>query len=200
VRPFGLGPDGRVQLSAPRARTLGEHHAVGEGRAEGGGRVHIRVWAPLETASLWRQAVAVSRLLLLRERAGAGPAESPAEWECVERIVQTFVAGWSVRQTAAWQRRYRIFERDGWLCRVPGCSSRRNLQVHHVVFRSQGGGDDDGNLAVLCATHHLRGLHHGRLRCYALPDGLLAWEFAPDPVDGALARYVEDVTWDAASQ
>jgi hypothetical protein len=32
-----------------------------------------------------------------------------------------------------------------------------------------------------------------------LPDGLLAREFAPDPVQGALARYVEDVTWDAAT-
>ena len=115
-----------------------------------------------------------------------------------ERILQTFVAGWRVRQTAAWRRRYRIFERDGWRCRVPGCSSRAHLQVHHVVFRSHGGDEDDGNLATLCATHHLRGLHQGRLRCHALPDGLLAWEFAPDPVDGALARYVEDVSWEAA--
>jgi hypothetical protein len=103
-----------------------------------------------------------------------------------------------VRKTAAWQRRYRIFERDGWRCRVPGCSSRANLQVHHVVFRSHGGGEDDGNLATLCATHHLRGIHQGRLRCHALPDGLLAWEFAPDPVDGPLVRYVEDVNSEAA--
>jgi hypothetical protein len=26
----------------------------------------------------------------------------------------------------------------------------------------------------------------------------VAWDFAPDPVDGALVRYVEDVAWDAA--
>jgi hypothetical protein len=180
--------------------------------SDGERRVQIRFWAPLEVASLWRQAVAASRMLLLRERAAAdaGPAEAadnnavetghsgPAEWECVERLLQAFVAAWSVRQTAAWQRRYRIFERDGWRCRVPGCSSRANLQVHHVVFRSHGGGEDDGNLATLCATHHLRGIHQGRLRCHALPDGLLAWEFAPDPLDGALVRYVEDVNWEAA--
>jgi hypothetical protein len=191
-RPPGLAADGRVQLSAPRAAAAG----AGEDLSDGERRVPIRFWAPLEVASLWRQAVAASRMLLHSERAAA--EVSPKEWECVERILQTFVAGWSMRQTAAWRRRYRIFERDGWRCRVPGCSARANLQVHHVVFRAQGGGEDDGNLATLCATHHLRGIHQGRLRCHALPDGLLAWEFAPDPLDGALARFVEDVIWEAA--
>ncbi|HEV8200950.1 MAG TPA: HNH endonuclease signature motif containing protein, partial [Candidatus Polarisedimenticolia bacterium] len=191
-RPPGLASDGRVQLSAPRAAGAGAETANSGGQH----RVQIRFWAPLEVASLWRQAVAASRMVLLRER---GAAEAgPAEWECVELILKAFVAAWSVRKTAAWQRRYRIFERDGWRCRVPGCSSRANLQVHHVVFRSQGGGEDDGNLVTLCAAHHLRGIHQGRLRCHALPDGLLAWEFAPDPFDGPLVRYVEDVHWEAA--
>jgi hypothetical protein len=192
VRPPGLTSDGRVQLSAPGATGAGAGTAISGGER----RVRIRFWAPIEVASLWRQAVGASRMQLFRERAAADA--SPAEWECVERILQAFVAAWSVRRTAAWQRRYRIFERDGWRCRVPGCSSRANLQVHHVVFRAHGGGEDDGNLATLCATHHLRGIHQGRLRCHPLPDGLLAWEFAPDPIDGALVRYVEDVNWEAA--
>lgn len=206
ARPPGLASDGRVQLSAPRAAGAGETRAGETGAAETGaaetalsdgeGRVQIRFWAPLEVASLWRQAIAASRVALGRER--AADVAGPAEWECVEHVLEAFVAAWSVRKTAAWQRRYRIFERDGWRCRVPGCSSRANLQVHHVVFRSQGGGEDDGNLVTLCATHHLRGIHQGRLRCHALPDGLLAWEFAPDPFDGPLVRYVEDVHWEAA--
>jgi hypothetical protein len=205
VRPPGLGPDGRVQLSAPRHSGEMGQRAMGLPEA-GSARAHIRFWAPLEIAALWRQAIAVSRLLLLCETPASGlaaepasePAAKPAEWECAERILQTFVAGWSIRQTPAWQRRYRIFERDGWRCRVPGCTSRTSLQVHHVVFRSQGGGDEDANLAVLCATHHMRSIHLGRLRCHALPDGLLAWEFAPDPLGAPLARFVEDVTWDTA--
>jgi hypothetical protein len=105
---------------------------------------------------------------------------------------------WGVRADPAWRRRYRIFERDGWRCRVPGCTSRRHLQVHHIDFRSHGGTDDDANLAVLCAAHHLQGIHRNRLRCHALPDGLLAWEFGPDPVRGPFTRYVEDVLWSAA--
>ena len=48
--------------------------------------------------------------------------------------------------------------------------------------------DVDANLAVLCAAHHLQGIHRGRVRCHALPGGLLAWEFAPDTQDEPLAR------------
>ncbi len=33
-------------------------------------------------------------------------------------------------------RQHRVFERDGWRCTVPGCSSRRNLHDHHIVFRT----------------------------------------------------------------
>jgi len=32
-----------------------------------------------------------------------------------------------------------VLERDGWRCQV--CGSMQNLQVHHLKFRSQSGGD-----------------------------------------------------------
>ncbi len=59
---------------------------------------------------------------------------------------------------------HRVFERDGWRCTVPGCTSYRNLHAHHVVFRSAGGSDDDANLTTLCAAHHQRGVHAGVIR------------------------------------
>jgi hypothetical protein len=34
------------------------------------------------------------------------------------------------------------------------CGGTRELHVHHIVFRSQGGDDVDGNLCGLCRTHH----------------------------------------------
>lgn len=154
-----------------------------------GPRTRIRFWAPHEVASLWHEALAVCR-----QRAGR-PLD---DGECVLAILDSFLATWSVRAGPAWRRRYRIFERDGWRCRVPGCTARRNLQVHHVRFRSRGGSDDDANLAVLCATHHLQCIHRDHVRCHVLPDGLLAWEFGPDPVEGPLVAWVEDVIWSAA--
>jgi hypothetical protein len=56
---------------------------------------------------------------------------------------------------------YADFERDGWRCTVPGCTARRNLQSHHIVFRSAGGPDVPGNRTTLCAFHHHRGVHAG---------------------------------------
>ena len=50
--------------------------------------------------------------------------------------------------------RERVLERDGWSCKAPGCSMRKNLDVHHVVFRSDSGGDEPGNLVSLCRVHH----------------------------------------------
>ncbi|MBW2274275.1 MAG: HNH endonuclease [Deltaproteobacteria bacterium] len=55
--------------------------------------------------------------------------------------------------------RYRIHERDGWRCAVPGCSGYRDLQVHHIEYRSRGGNDAPENLVTLCAWHHLRATH-----------------------------------------
>jgi hypothetical protein len=61
-------------------------------------------------------------------------------------------------------RAYRVFERDGFRCTVPGCTAQRNLHAHHVLFRSRGGGDDLANLVTLCAAHHQRGVHRGVIR------------------------------------
>ncbi|GAB4223531.1 MAG: hypothetical protein Kow0062_23870 [Acidobacteriota bacterium] len=53
----------------------------------------------------------------------------------------------------------RIYARDGWRCQAPGCTARRNLESHHVTYRSRGGSDDDANLVTLCRFHHQRGEH-----------------------------------------
>jgi hypothetical protein len=71
------------------------------------------------------------------------------------------------------RREHRVFERDGWRCTVPGCSSYRNLHDHHIVFRAAGGSDDLGNRTTLCAWHHLRGVHKALVNCRgAAPNGL----------------------------
>ena len=54
-----------------------------------------------------------------------------------------------------------VLERDGWRCQV--CGSMQNLQVHHLKFRSQSGGDEEKNLITLCAGCHAR-MHLPTLR------------------------------------
>lgn len=55
-----------------------------------------------------------------------------------------------------------VLTRDGG-CRWPGCSRRRYVDVHHVVFVSKGGKTRLSNLAVLCRAHH-RLVHEGGYR------------------------------------
>ena len=56
------------------------------------------------------------------------------------------------------QLEMKILERDGWRCQ--GCGRRDQLQVHHLVRRSQSGADCDENLIVVCSDCH-RSLHSG---------------------------------------
>ena len=43
---------------------------------------------------------------------------------------------------------------DGERCRFPGCTRRRRLHAHHVVFWSLGGPTDLSNLVLVCSRHH----------------------------------------------
>src|SRR5688572_11270937 len=52
--------------------------------------------------------------------------------------------------------RKRVLRRDD--CRCWHCGSPRGLMIHHVLFRSWGGGDDEHNLLTLCSRCH--GLVH----------------------------------------
>ena len=69
-----------------------------------------------------------------------------------ERATQTVPP--AIRRTVA--------RRDHGRCRVPGCRSRRNIDVHHIVPRAAGGTHDVDNLCLLCESHHLA-LHDGSL-------------------------------------
>jgi 5-methylcytosine-specific restriction endonuclease McrA len=48
--------------------------------------------------------------------------------------------------------RRHILGRDGWRCQL--CGSMEQLQVHHLKFRSQSGGDVEENLITLCGGCH----------------------------------------------
>jgi len=87
------------------------------------------------------------------------------------------------------RREHRVFARDGWRCTVPGCTSYRNLHDHHIVFRSVGGDDDLANRTTLCAYHHLRGVHAGRVRVNGSAPGGLRFELGLRPGQQPLLRY-----------
>jgi hypothetical protein len=101
--------------------------------------------------------------------------------QAVGALFEHALASWGANDARV-ASEHRVFARDGWRCTAPGCTSYRNLQDHHVRFRSAGGSDDLSNRTTLCAWHHLRGIHAGRLRCTGLaPHGLrFAFGIRPD--------------------
>jgi hypothetical protein len=121
--------------------------------------------APVVVAQLFH--VAICRVRRHLERSRGRPAD---EDEAVRFMFEHFHDVWDETRVP---RRHAVFARDGWRCTVPGCSSYRNLQDHHIVYRSQGGSDDLSNRTTLCAWHHLRGEHEGRIRVTGTaPEGL----------------------------
>lgn len=47
-----------------------------------------------------------------------------------------------------------LIERDGYVCRHPGCSQLTDLTVDHIIPVSKGGTDDIANLRFLCRFHN----------------------------------------------
>jgi 5-methylcytosine-specific restriction endonuclease McrA len=87
------------------------------------------------------------------------------------------------------QREHRVFERDGWRCTFPGCTSYGNLHDHHIAYRSHGGPDDLWNRTTLCVWHHQRGEHARILRCRGKAPGKLRFELGLRAGRAPLARY-----------
>lgn len=58
----------------------------------------------------------------------------------------------------------KVLYRDGYTCQCcKGKHKDSKLEVHHIVFRSQGGSDEEANLITLCHTCH-KDLHAGKIR------------------------------------
>lgn len=68
--------------------------------------------------------------------------------------------------------RKRVLERDRGRCRF--CGVDRNLHLHHIVYRSQGGLHEESNLITLCFKCH-ETVHSDKKRWKPLLLGVL-WE------------------------
>jgi len=113
---------------------------------------------PRDAARLFRAVLCTVRRHIER-RTGHLPTEGEALDAMLEHALESWTSGAGEVRAA-----HRVFDRDGWRCTVPGCSSYRELHDHHIRFRSAGGSDDESNRTTLCAWHHLRGVHAGPAR------------------------------------
>jgi len=167
--------DALGRATAPPGVQNGERTTGGTGGA-GSWRWRdcVRIHAPVEVVNLLRACLCTVQRRI--ERAAGRPSSRA---EALEAILDHVLATWAAAGLGgrrAIPPEHRVFARDGWRCVVPGCTSHRNLQAHHVRFRSAGGSDALFNLATLCAAHHQRGVHGGHLRIHGTAPGRLRFE------------------------
>ena len=75
-----------------------------------------------------------------------------------------------------------VLARDKHRCRVPGCRSAQNLEVHHLEHQEHGGSHDEQNLVTICGGHH--GAHHdGTLILRGTSDALEVIRLDDEAVD-----------------
>jgi hypothetical protein len=141
-------------------------------------RTTISFWAPESLLTQWTAAIA--RIQVLH---GQLPT-----WAAALFLVRHAVNEWERVDPSRRPEHWKILERDEWRCQAPGCTSRRQLEAHHIIFRSQNGSDDPGNLITLCHAHHRHGIHDGFLRVQGQAPGGLRWRLGGGQLPGGIPR------------
>jgi hypothetical protein len=114
----------------------------------------------------------------------ADPAEP--RWRALERLLRHVITHWESTP----RHHDPVFARDGWRCTVPACSSRRNLHDHHIRFRSRGGDNRRDNRTVVCAAHHLHGIHDGTIHASGAAPHAIEWRLGLRPGAAPFLTYV----------
>jgi hypothetical protein len=165
VDPEGFAADGGLGAADHAEMTRRQAGAQATAARE---TCHLLVNGPSDVIRLVR-----ATLCTVRRRLERQSGRCPTPGEALGAMLDHALAEWQPRRGQRARRAERVYARDGWRCTVPGCSSYRNLQDHHIVFRSRGGSEALSNRTTLCAWHHLRGVHAGRVRCAGTaPDAL----------------------------
>jgi hypothetical protein len=114
-------------------------------------------------------------------------------WCYLEVILVHFIQSQDTPQARAIIARHRAIARDGFWCRCAGCTSRSQLQEHHLEYKSRGGSDDPSNISTFCAGHHLSGEHAGRIEVGGWAPYEIYMKVGINPRTGkALAYYKND--------
>ncbi len=85
-------------------------------------------------------------------------------WVGLLVLLEDFVETWDVDHARSRRAGQAIHERSGWRCSAPGCTSRMNLENHHIAYSGRGGSDEHWNRLSLCRFHHQCGEHGGLAR------------------------------------
>jgi 5-methylcytosine-specific restriction endonuclease McrA len=105
-------------------------------------------------------------------------------WVGFLAMIEDFARTWDDPRTSPRREADAVYIRDGWRCAAPGCTSRQNLEEHHVVYRSQGGGNQISNRICLCRFHHQEGEHGALASCRGRAPLGIIWSLGERGIGG----------------
>ncbi len=164
-----------LSLRLPATVAVDFLHALERRRSRVEGEAASVPWDepwPSGDASL---SVLTARLFFVRAR------RVPA-WVGLLGLLEEFVATWDPTVGAHRRRADKIYSRDGWRCSAPGCTSRRNLEDHHVTYRSHGGDNAPDNRIAICRFHHQLGEHGVLASCRGKAPLGIKWRLGREDV------------------
>ncbi len=103
-------------------------------------------------------------------------------WVGLMALLEDYLTTWDDPALQTPRGENRIHSRHGWRCSAPGCTGRRNLEAHHIEYRSHGGSNDPSNLITLCRFHHQRGEHGDLASCHGRAPTGIEWRLGRDDV------------------
>ncbi|MDQ7826193.1 MAG: HNH endonuclease signature motif containing protein, partial [Candidatus Eremiobacteraeota bacterium] len=154
------GQKARQICTIPRGENPEETFLVdiltaGDPSPAAGSSMMIKFFLPRELDQVWNVA-ARAFLSHIAQAEGADNLGQPEEIFLAALLADYLKTEGTLKKAA---HHHKILKRDRFRCQTPGCRCRRNLHVHHIIRRSQGGTDDPWNLIVLCEACHLHLLH-----------------------------------------
>jgi hypothetical protein len=173
----------RAKLESEMGERVAEHEVL-----EAMGLAFLRGGAVATTKAPVQIAISVCPSCKVARQNGAGVeiAISPATFERAACDAQWLGDVDAPRagtvQSVTPALRQHVLARDKYRCRVPGCRSARNLELHHLEHQEHGGSHDEQNLVTICGGHH--GAHHdGTLILRGTSDALEVIRLDEEPLE-----------------
>ena len=119
--------------------------------------VRHKVQAHIDEIEFCKKILPVSKIALEISQFDTALMKNPA-------LISEKVKHWGYQQGFDYgyaSRREAVLHRDNYTCQCCGAKNTR-LEVHHIIFRSLGGADDEKNLITLCEKCH-KAVHDGIL-------------------------------------
>jgi len=105
-------------------------------------------------------------------------------WAGLLALIEEYAGTWDDPAQAPRRAADAVYIRDGWRCAAPGCTSRQNLEEHHVVYRSRCGSHDLSNRTCACRFHHQMGEHGSLASCSGTAPLGIRWVLGRDGIGG----------------